>query len=128
MTKQTRTIVVLQCDLHDDEVEAQETVSFSAGGTSYEMELCPDHLSEFNKVVDAWTAAARPLTRRRRPSGVEQVEPTRNGEDLDLSEVRDWARAHGHEVSDRGRVAQGVIDDYLAARGQAPDRLPLSPG
>jgi hypothetical protein len=29
--------------------------------------------------------------------------------------MREWAKKNGHEVSDRGRLQQEVIDAYLAA-------------
>ncbi len=35
--------------------------------------------------------------------------------DVDLVAVRIWARAHGHEVGDRGRIRIDIIDAYLAA-------------
>ncbi|WP_207208401.1 Lsr2 family DNA-binding protein [Nocardioides glacieisoli] len=33
----------------------------------------------------------------------------------DLATVREWARAQGLQVSDRGRVSSSVIDQYDAA-------------
>jgi nucleoid-associated protein Lsr2 len=29
--------------------------------------------------------------------------------------IREWARQHGHEVSDRGRIAKSVMEAYKAA-------------
>ena len=34
---------------------------------------------------------------------------------LDLGEVRAWARKHGYQVSDRGRVSAEVMDAYERA-------------
>lgn len=34
------------------------------------------------------------------------------------TEVRAWAREHGHTVSDRGRLPAPIIDAYLAAQQQ----------
>ncbi|MFF8186159.1 Lsr2 family protein [Microbacterium sp. NPDC016588] len=34
---------------------------------------------------------------------------------LDLNAIREWARANGHTVSDRGRIPATVIDAYKAA-------------
>lgn len=39
---------------------------------------------------------------------------------IDLAEVRAWARANDVPVSQRGRVAAGVIDAYAAATGGTP--------
>jgi hypothetical protein len=32
-----------------------------------------------------------------------------------LVAIREWARAHGHTVSDRGRIPAKIIADYEAA-------------
>ncbi|MGH9075148.1 MAG: Lsr2 family DNA-binding protein [Acidimicrobiales bacterium] len=32
--------------------------------------------------------------------------------------MREWARAIGHEVSNRGRIAQPVLDALLGAKDQ----------
>ena len=32
-----------------------------------------------------------------------------------LAEIRDWARANGYEVSDRGRIPGNVMEAYEAA-------------
>ena len=35
----------------------------------------------------------------------------------DTSAVREWARAHGKQISDRGRVPASVMQEYQAAQG-----------
>ncbi|MFP3786671.1 histone-like nucleoid-structuring protein Lsr2, partial [Burkholderia sp. SIMBA_024] len=37
-----------------------------------------------------------------------------SGPRADLDDIRKWARENGHTVSDRGRVAQTIIDAYDA--------------
>jgi hypothetical protein len=29
--------------------------------------------------------------------------------------IREWAREHGHQVSDRGRIPKSIIEAYQAA-------------
>jgi len=33
----------------------------------------------------------------------------------DTTAIRDWAREHGHKVSDRGRIPKSVLEAYQAA-------------
>jgi hypothetical protein len=33
----------------------------------------------------------------------------------DTAAIRAWARAHGHKVSDRGRISKSVMEAYKAA-------------
>ncbi|MDA8071569.1 MAG: Lsr2 family protein [Actinomycetota bacterium] len=77
--KQTKTLVVLTCDAHDGDVEAEETVSFSVGTTSYEMELCADHLAQFHEAIGRWTALARPVVARRRRTPAKADRSTSSG-------------------------------------------------
>lgn len=51
----------LLCDLDEDEVEAVESTSFDYGGKSYVLDLCPDHLQQFQATAETWTNAARPI-------------------------------------------------------------------
>ncbi|MBQ9918656.1 MAG: Lsr2 family protein, partial [Microbacterium sp.] len=39
----------------------------------------------------------------------------RRSSDIDLAAVREWARANGHTVSDRGRIPASVLEAYGAA-------------
>jgi hypothetical protein len=32
----------------------------------------------------------------------------------DTAAIREWARAHGHNVSDRGRISKSVMEAYKA--------------
>jgi hypothetical protein len=50
-------------------------------------------------------AAAEPSQRRARRSTARNAAP-------DLAAVRAWAREHGHQVSDRGRVPNAVLNAY----------------
>jgi len=122
MTRETKAIVVLHCDLHvGEEVEAEQTVSFAANGTTYEVELCAEHLAAFNEAIEPFTARARPVTGRRARARAERTEPVagdaHSGEEIDGAAIREWARSNGYEISDRGRLSQPVMDAFAAAQG-----------
>jgi hypothetical protein len=40
--------------------------------------------------------------------------PARSNRDQTAA-IRGWARANGHQVSDRGRISKSVMDAYQAA-------------
>lgn len=41
---------------------------------------------------------------------------TAGGPTADLNAIREWARANGHTVSNRGRIATSIIEAYNADR------------
>jgi hypothetical protein len=95
--------VVLTCDLDDVETTAVASVAFVYDGQRYEFELCQRHLDEFNATMGRYAGSAR----RARPPG--RTAP------VELGAIREWARANGHPVSDRGRIAASVRRAYDAA-------------
>lgn len=110
--------VVLTCDLHEDEVAASETVTFGLDGYTYAFELCPEHLEEFHGTMQGYVAAARRADqpRRSRSGGsAGSGSSARRSDPGDLAAIRDWARANGWKVSDRGRIAAEVREAYEAA-------------
>ena len=120
--------VLLTCDLHEEDTPAVETAAFGYDGHSYAFELCQEHLDEFNNTMQGYIAAARrgePASdgrRRRRaaaPSSsgeaTDQTRPPRASRAAELGQIREWARANGYQVSDRGRVPGNVVEAYNAA-------------
>jgi hypothetical protein len=109
--------VVLTCDLDDDGVPAAETVVFTYDGQTYEFELCPNHLDEFNRVLGGYAKVARPAgAAGRRSRGGGSRSPRLSSNPSELAAVRDGARNPGFEVSDRGRIPAGVRQAYDAAQ------------
>ena len=109
--------VVLTCDLDDEDTPAVDTVTFAYDGQTYEFELCSGHLDEFHKVMQGYVASARPAGARRRTTA--HRAPARAGRPAataDLAAVRQWARAQGYQVSDRGRVPATIREAFEAAQ------------
>lgn len=88
-------------------------ITFSIEGRSYEIDLSDRNADKFYAAVAPFVDAARPVGRTGSGSG--RARPARRSSDLDLSAVREWARANGHTVSDRGRVPASVLEAYGAA-------------
>jgi Lsr2 len=118
MAKTTR--VVLVCDLHGDGTEAVTTIRMDNGTARYELDLCQSHFDEL-------TGAGRRLRSRRRTGGGRSATKAANkaagattkirrrgGGSLDTAAVREWARAHGYPVSDRGRIPRHIVDAFTA--------------
>lgn len=105
--------VVLFDDI--DGGQADETVSFSLDGVSYEIDLTSAHAAELRNALAQWvgharklggrTSAGRPTTGRSRPA-------SRSASDAGA--IREWAKANGYEVSERGRISAQVRSAYEA--------------
>ena len=106
----SRTITILTDDI--DGSDADETVTFAFKGTTYEIDLSKKNLDKMVKALQPYTTAARTTGGRRSGTG----RTTRRGADKDqLAKIRQWARANGHQVSDRGRISTAVQEAYHAA-------------
>jgi len=115
-----RTQVILTCDVHDGAAEAADTVSFTVEGQAYECELCEPHLNEFREAMEIWSSHSRlvGVARGAQSAGGRAPRSSRRRVTSDgpsSSDVREWARAQGMEVSARGRVAAELHAAYAAA-------------
>lgn len=113
--------VLLVCDLHDDDRTGAETIAFTFDGASYEIDLCTDHANAFRDAMASYVGAARRggggssggggSTSPRRSRIQRGANPDRQR----TQEIREWARAQGHQVSDRGRIPARLFELYEAA-------------
>jgi hypothetical protein len=112
-----RVEVVLTDDL--DGGDAAETVTFGLDGVTYEIDLSEANADELREMIDRYTAAGRRVGGRAKAArpvkAATNASSSKAGRDYDLAALRIWAAANGIEVSKRGRVAQRVVDQYLAA-------------
>lgn len=89
--------------------DAKRTATFALDGKTYEIDLNEANLDKLSEALAPFIEKARrnttaggkrPATRRAASTGG------------DASAVRTWAREHGYEVSDRGRVPKEIRDAY----------------
>jgi hypothetical protein len=110
--------VILSDDL-DEDLPADETVSFSLDGTNYEIDLSDKNATELRDAFSRYVQAARKVGRGSgRASGGGRSRATGGGGRMDREQagaIRDWARKNGHNVSDRGRIPASVVEAYEAA-------------
>ena len=99
--------IVLVDDI--DGSEATETVSFGLDGTTYEIDLNDKNAAGLRDALATYVGHGRKVgaapRRGRRPSAAASNGPS-------AKEIRDWARANGHDVPDRGRVSAEVREAY----------------
>jgi hypothetical protein len=109
--------VILSDDL-DENLPADETVSFSLDGTNYEIDLSDKNAEQMREAFSRYVQAARKVGRGGgRASGGGRSRATGGGR-MDREQagaIRDWARKNGHAVSDRGRIPASVVEAYEAA-------------
>lgn len=104
--------VILLDDL--DGGEADETINFGLDGSSYEIDLSQKNAAKLRDVLAPYVATARKAgtkrARGRARSGTGRSSAT------DTAAVREWARAQGLKVSDRGRIPADILEKYEASR------------
>ncbi|WP_342343410.1 histone-like nucleoid-structuring protein Lsr2 [Microbacterium sp. CFBP 8794] len=88
-------------------------ITFSLEGRTYEIDLSDRNADKFYSAIAPFVDAARSASRG--ASTTRRARPARRANDVDLGAVREWARANGHTVSDRGRVPGTVLDAYTEA-------------
>ncbi len=95
---------------------AEGTVRFGVDGTEYEIDLNAGHAKELRDVLARYVDAARRVGgSARKPARGSRRGP---GGGLNTTEVREWARAQGIEVKDRGRVPVGLMVKFKSATSQ----------
>jgi hypothetical protein len=100
-----------------DESEASETVSFGLDGTSYEIDLNDTHAAELRDALAPYVGHARKsgTSRGARKSSSNGRRASSSDDGPSAKDVREWARANGWDVPDRGRVSSDVREAYDAA-------------
>lgn len=98
-----------------DGSEAEETIAFVYRGRSYEIDLSNTHATAFDESMKEWIEHAREVRtetgRRGRPLVVSGRAMSREKS----AAIRQWAKAHGLPVSERGRIASTIVEKYEAA-------------
>ena len=88
---------------------AEETLSFSLDGHSYEIDLSTTNAAKLRASLAPFVGTARRLGGR---STAGRGRGRRAPGDNRTALIREWARATGHQVNERGRVAAGIVEAY----------------
>lgn len=104
-----------------DDIDGSEdatTIAFALDGTAYEIDLSDDNAKNLRDALAPFIAHARKATGRRARGARTGRGRTGSSSSMDrdqVARIREWARANGHQVSDRGRLSAVVIAAYEAA-------------
>jgi hypothetical protein len=96
-----------------DGAPAAETVSFGLDGTQYQIDLSEDNATKLREVLAPYIGHGRRAGGGRRRAAGSGASAGRSGPSA--AEIREWARANGWDVPDRGRVSAEVREAYAAA-------------
>ncbi|MGG5258963.1 histone-like nucleoid-structuring protein Lsr2 [Phycicoccus avicenniae] len=107
-------VQVLLVDDVDKESAADETVTFALDGVSYEIDLTSANAAKLRDALAVWIGHAE-RTGGRRSAGRAASGSTGKGPRRDVSAIREWARANGYDVSERGRISTEVQEAYEKA-------------
>lgn len=108
----SRTIVEMIDDL--DGSKAEETVRFAIDGTEYEIDLSGPHSKKLRDALQPYVKASRRVSGKRSGRRSGTAAPTAT-DGKQSRAIRDWAKQHGMQVSDRGRVSAEVQKAYSQA-------------
>lgn len=106
------TTVTLIDDLDESAAGDVQSVLFSYAGKPYVIDLSAGNRAAFDALLEPYVSAARRADRA--PSAAPR--PARDRGASDAKAIRDWAKAKGIAVSERGRIPAEVREQYLAAR------------
>ena len=98
-------VTITLVDDLDNSLPADETVLFSLDGVNYEIDLSAANAAKLRDALAPYIGHAERIGGRKttRSAG-----PRRSN----VSAVREWARANGFEVNDRGRIPAPVQEAY----------------
>lgn len=98
-----------------DGTEAEGTVRFGLDGAEYEIDLNAKHADALRKALAKYIDAARRSTGTAQQQARTGRRASASG--VNTTEVREWAKAQGIEVKDRGRVPAELVVRFRAANG-----------
>ena len=99
-------VTITLVDDLDKTSPAAETVSFSLDGINYEIDLSEGNAAALRDSLAVYIGHAERVSGRK---STRSAGSTKRG---NVSEVREWARANGHQVSERGRIPADIQAAY----------------
>lgn len=122
----TKTLIVCDFDEHaqDEDVLADHQRTFMSAEGLRSIDLCDSCLPKFETfrlLTERWTKCSSPVE----PEKPKRTRSERPSVRTDNAEVRAWAREHGYDLGERGRIPDEVRAKYAAWKaGQHPVSLP----
>ncbi len=93
--------------------EDRKVVNLALNGKSWTLDVSPESLSTITDTIGKWTAYAQPATTS--PSRPRTSTGTAADRRAQLKAIREWAKAQGMAVNERGRISAEVEAAFTAA-------------
>jgi hypothetical protein len=113
--------VILSDDFTGEEAEDVSTITYSFENKYYEIDLSEKSATAFEKLLAKHVAVSREIT----PAVA--IGRFKESADSTLTAMREWARANGFEVGDRGRISDEIrvkyeqaVSDLMKSQGNSP--------
>lgn len=87
-----------------------ETVEFGFEGRNYQIDLTEENAQKFREFMEVYVENGTRITARKTGGG----RSSQKTSTVNNKAVREWARAEGYEISDRGRIPAEIIEAYRA--------------
>ncbi|MGH3438285.1 MAG: histone-like nucleoid-structuring protein Lsr2 [Sciscionella sp.] len=119
-----KVLVQLVDDLDGSSSGDIETVTFALDGATYEIDLGPRNARRLRDGVSEFVGAGRRVGGRIKRGAAAKIAPanapkasksTPPANREQTKAIREWARQQGHQMSDRGRIPQHIIDSFEEA-------------
>jgi hypothetical protein len=103
------------------------TITFGLGGDEYEIDLTGENANKLRDNLAGFVAAARRTGgRTKRGTAKSATRPATDREQTRA--IRTWARQHGHELSDRGRIPTHIVEAFEKAHATSKAKEPVFSG
>jgi hypothetical protein len=101
---------------------AERTFTFAVDGTNYEIDLSAQNIAEFKSAIGGFIESARKVNNSRSNNGRRARGARASGGRQSREQtraVRQWARQHGHNIGNRGRIPASIQQAFDQAHAAA---------
>ncbi|MBY4210809.1 Lsr2 family protein [Rhodococcus fascians] len=111
-----KTVVQLVDDVSGEIIKEGQgaTVEFGIDGNVYSIDLSTKHATELHEQLEFWIQHAEKVSGGRSKRGVKATAKGGGKAGVEARVIRQWAADNRLGISNRGRVPQELIDQYLA--------------
>lgn len=102
--------------VENEEVTADEKVTFALDGKTYTLDLTKENADRFRTEVKPWVDIAEPVRAQASAGRSSSRHASTGRPERELTaKIREWAASQKIELSDRGRIPNEVREQYFAA-------------
>ena len=113
MATVTRTYMV---DDLDGSAEDVENIQFSLDGDHFEIDLSAENATRLREKLERFIEASHPVKEQKPKRGIRKQAITTGSVSTEQTQaIRHWAKEHGYQVSERGRIPTTIRKAFEAA-------------